>query len=98
MATNIPPHNLRDVIHAVVKLIDNDIEEKETDIDELINIIKGPDFPTGGVILGTAGINEAYRTGRGKIRVRAVTDIEPMDNGKTVLLSPNFRIWSTKPD
>ena len=77
MATNIPPHNLRDVIHAVVKLIDNDIEEKETDIDELINIIKGPDFPTGGVILGTAGINEAYRTGRGKIRVRAVTDIEP---------------------
>lgn len=86
MATNIPPHNLRDVIHAVVKLIDNDIEEKETDIDELINIIKGPDFPTGGVILGTAGINEAYRTGRGKIRVRAVTDIEPMDNGKTVLL------------
>ena len=92
MATNIPPHNLRDVIHAVVKLIDNDIEEKETDIDELINIIKGPDFPTGGVILGTAGINEAYRTGRGKIRVRAVTDIEPMDNGKTVLLSPNFRI------
>ena len=82
MATNIPPHNLRDVIHAVVKLIDNDIEEKETDIDELINIIKGPDFPTGGVILGTAGINEVYRTGRGKIRVRAVTDIEPMDNGK----------------
>ena len=82
MATNIPPHNLRDVIHAVVKLIDNDIEEKETDIDELINIIKGPDFPTGGVILGTAGNNEAYRTGRGKIRVRAVTDIEPMDNGK----------------
>ena len=73
---------VRDVIHAVVKLIDNDIEEKETDIDELINIIKGPDFPTGGVILGTAGINEAYRTGRGKIRVRAVTDIEPMDNGK----------------
>ena len=82
MATNIPPHNLRDVIHAVVKLIDNDIEEKETDIDELINIIKGPDFPTGGVILGTAGINEAYRIGRGKIRVRAVTDIEPMDTEK----------------
>ena len=82
MATNIPPHNLRDVIHAVVRLIDNDIEDKETDIDELIDIIKGPDFPTGGVILGTAGISEAYRTGRGKIRVRAVTDIEPMDNGK----------------
>lgn len=82
MATNIPPHNLRDVIHAVVRLIDNDIEDKETDIDELIDIIKGPDFPTGGIILGTAGINEAYRTGRGKIRVRAVTNIEPMDNGK----------------
>ena len=82
MATNIPPHNLRDVIYAVVKLIDNDIEDKETEIDELIHIIKGPDFPTGGVILGTSGINEAYRTGRGKIRVRAVTDIEPMDNGK----------------
>ena len=82
MATNIPPHNLRDVIHAVVKLIDNDIEEKETDIDDLISIIKGPDLPTGGMILGTAGINEAYRTGRGKIRVRAVTDIEPMQNGK----------------
>lgn len=83
MATNIPPHNLKDVIYAVVKLIDNEIEEKETDIDELIHIIKGPDFPTGGIILGTSGINEAYRTGRGKIRVRAVTDIEPMDNGKS---------------
>ena len=82
MATNIPPHNLRDTIYAVVKLIDNEIEEKETEIDELINIIKGPDFPTGGIILGTQGINEAYRTGRGKIRVRAVTDIEPMQNGK----------------
>ena len=82
MATNIPPHNLRDVIHAVVKLIDNEIEDKETEIDELIDIVKGPDFPTGGIILGTAGINEAYRTGRGKIRVRAVTDIEPMQNGK----------------
>ena len=82
MATNIPPHNLRDVIHAVVKLIDNEIEEKETIIDELIDIVKGPDFPTGGIILGTQGINEAYRTGRGKIRVRAVTNIEPMQNGK----------------
>ena len=82
MATNIPPHNLRDVIHAVVKLIDNEVADKETEIDELIDIVKGPDFPTGGVILGTAGINEAYRTGRGKIRVRAVTDIEPMQNGK----------------
>lgn len=82
MATNIPPHNLREVIHAVVRLIDNEIEDRETEIEELIDIVKGPDFPTGGVILGTAGINEAYRTGRGKIRVRAVTDIEPMDNGK----------------
>ena len=82
MATNIPPHNLRDVIHAVVKLIDNEIEDKVTEIDELIDIVKGPDFPTGGIILGTQGINEAYRTGRGKIRVRAVTDIEPMQNGK----------------
>ena len=82
MATNIPPHNLRDVIHAVVKLIDNEVEDKVTEIDELIDIVKGPDFPTGGIILGTQGINEAYRTGRGKIRVRAVTDIEPMQNGK----------------
>ncbi|MBR3811352.1 MAG: DNA gyrase subunit A [Agathobacter sp.] len=82
MATNIPPHNLRDVIYAVVRIIDNEVEDKETQIDELIDIVKGPDFPTGGIILGTQGINEAYRTGRGKIRVRAVTDIEPMQNGK----------------
>lgn len=83
MATNIPPHNLREVINGVVKIIDNQIlEDRETDIDELLAIVKGPDFPTGGTILGTAGINEAYRTGRGKIRVRAVTDIEPMQNGK----------------
>ncbi len=83
MATNIPPHNLREVIGAVVKIIDNQIQEdRGTDIDELLEIVKGPDFPTGGTILGTAGINEAYRTGRGKIRVRAVTDIEPMQNGK----------------
>ena len=82
MATNIPPHNLREVIHAVVKIIDNEVEERQTEIEELLSIVKGPDFPTGGTILGTAGINEAYRTGRGKIRVRAVTDIEPMQNGK----------------
>ncbi len=82
MATNIPPHNLREVIYAVVKIIENEIEGKETTIDELMEIVKGPDFPTGGIILGTSGINEAYRTGRGKIRVRAVTNIEPMDNGK----------------
>jgi DNA gyrase subunit A len=82
MATNIPPHNLREVIGAVVRLIDNDIEEKETTIEELMGIIKGPDFPTGGVIIGTSGISEAYRTGRGKIKVRAVTNIEPIENGK----------------
>ena len=82
MATNIPPHNLREVIGAVVRIIDNEIEDKETTIDELMEIIKGPDFPTGGMILGTSAISEAYRTGRGKIKVRAVTDIEPMDNGK----------------
>lgn len=83
MATNIPPHNLREVVNAVVKIIDNQVEEKrETDIEELLQIVKGPDFPTGATILGTAGINEAYRTGRGKIRVRAVTNIEPMQNGK----------------
>ena len=86
MATNIPPHNLRDTIYAVVRLIDNQVEDKETTIDELIEIVKGPDFPTGGIILGTQGINEAYRTGRGKIRVRAVTDIEPMENGKNRII------------
>ena len=83
MATNIPPHNLREVIAAVVKIIDNRIlEDRETDIEEILNIIKGPDFPTGGMILGTSGIDQAYRTGRGKVKVRAVTDIEPMANGK----------------
>ncbi len=83
MATNIPPHNLREVIAAVVKMIDNQIlEDRETEIEELLSIVKGPDFPTGGMILGTAGIEQAYRTGRGKIRVRAVTEIEPMQNGK----------------
>ena len=83
MATNIPPHNLREVINAVVKIIDNQVkEDRGTDIEELIEIVKGPDFPTGGMILGTTGINEAYRTGRGKVRVRAVTNIEPMQNGK----------------
>lgn len=83
MATNIPPHNLREVIGAVVKMIDNWVEEdRDTSIEEVLDIVKGPDFPTGGMILGTAGIEEAYRTGRGKIKVRAVTDIEPMQNGK----------------
>ena len=82
MATNIPPHNLREVINAVVQIIDDIKEDKETTIEEIMQIIKGPDFPTGAQILGTRGIEEAYRTGRGKIRVRAVTEIEPMDNGK----------------
>ena len=83
MATNIPPHNLTEVNNAVVKIIDNVVEEdRETTIEELMQIIKGPDFPTGAEILGTRGIEESYRTGRGKIRVRAVSNIEPMENGK----------------
>ena len=87
MATNIPPHNLREVIAAVVKIIDDQIEDREeTRIEEILNIIKGPDFPTGAEILGTRGIEEAYRTGRGKIRVRAVTNIEPMQNGKNRII------------
>ena len=84
MATNIPPHNLREVIGAVVKLIDNRIEEdRDTTLEEILEIVKGPDFPTGATILGKAGIEEAYRTGRGKIRVRAVSDIETLPNGKS---------------
>ena len=87
MATNIPPHNLREVINAVVKIIDNIIEEdRETTIEELLEIVKGPDFPTGATILGTRGIEEAYRTGRGKIRVRAVTNIETLPNGKSRII------------
>ena len=87
MATNIPPHNLREVINAVVKIIDNQIEDKEeTTIEEILEIIKGPDFPTGAEILGTRGIEEAYRTGRGKIRVRAVSNIETMPNGKSRII------------
>ncbi|MCM1160880.1 MAG: DNA gyrase subunit A [Roseburia sp.] len=84
MATNIPPHNLREVINAVVKIIDNKVQEdRDTEIDELLKIVKAPDFPTGGIILGTRGSEEAYRTGRGKVRVRAVTDIETLPNGKS---------------
>ncbi len=87
MATNIPPHNLREIINAVVKIIDNQIADKEdTTVEEILQIVKGPDFPTGGMILGTRGIEEAYRTGRGKIRVRAVTDIETMSNGKSRII------------
>lgn len=83
MATNIPPHNLKEVINGVVKLIDNRVnEDRDTEIEEILDIIKGPDFPTGATILGRRGIEEAYRTGRGKIKVRAVTNIEPMENGK----------------
>ena len=87
MATNIPPHNLREVVNAVVKIIDNIIEEqRETTMEELLEIVKGPDFPTGATILGNRGIEEAYRTGRGKIRVRAVTNIETLPNGKSRII------------
>lgn len=86
MATNIPPHNLKEVVNAVVKLIENKIEGQETTMEEILEVIKGPDFPTGAMILGTRGIEEAYRTGRGKIRVRAVTNIEPMANGKNRII------------
>jgi len=87
MATNVPPHNLREVVKAVVKIIDNRVEEnRETAIEEVLDIIKAPDFPTGGLILGTRGCDEAYRTGRGKIRVRAVTDIETLQNGKSQII------------
>ena len=87
MATNIPPHNLREVISAVVKIIDNRVEEgRDTSIEEILEIVKGPDFPTGAEIMGKAGIEEAYRTGRGKLKVRAVTDIETMPNGKSRII------------
>ncbi len=87
MATNIPPHNLSEIINAVLKMIENSIEEdRDTSIDELLKIVRGPDFPTGATILGTATIEEAYRTGRGKIKVRAVTEIEPMENGKNRII------------
>ena len=87
MATNIPPHNLREVVDAIVKIIDNRVlDDKETEIEEILSIIKAPDFPTGGIILGTRGSEEAYRTGRGKVRVRAVTDIETMANGKSRII------------
>ncbi|MBD5452579.1 MAG: DNA gyrase subunit A [Lachnospiraceae bacterium] len=87
MATNIPPHNLREVIGAVVKIIDNRVnEDRDTEIEEILPIVKGPDFPTGGIILGTRGVEEAYRTGRGKIRVRSVTNIETLPNGKNRII------------
>ena len=87
MATNIPPHNLGETITAVIKLIDNKVDEdRDTQIEEILPIVKGPDFPTGGVIIGTRGIEEAYRTGHGKVIVRGVTNIEPMDNGKNRII------------
>ncbi|MFI3236399.1 MAG: DNA gyrase subunit A [Lachnospiraceae bacterium] len=87
MATNIPPHNLRDIISAVVRMIDNHVDEgRKTEIEELIEIIKAPDFPTGAVIMGARGAEEAYRTGRGKVKVRAVTDIETLANGKSQII------------
>ncbi len=82
MATNIPPHNLREVVKAVDRIIENRIADKETTMEELLSIIQGPDFPTGAQILGRKGIEEAYRTGRGKVKMRAVCEIEPMQNGK----------------
>lgn len=87
MATNIPPHNVKELIDAVVKIIDNIVEEdRETDIEEVMSIVKGPDFPTGAEILGKRGIEEAYRTGRGKIRVRSITNIETLPNGKSQII------------
>jgi len=87
MATNIPPHNLREIVKAVNKIIDNRIEEdRDTSIEEVLDIVKAPDFPTGGLILGTRGCEEAYRTGRGKVKVRAVTDIETLPNGKSQII------------
>jgi len=87
MATNIPPHNLREVISAVAKIIDNRInEDRDTEIEELLDLVKAPDFPTGGIILGTKAVEEAYRTGRGKIKVRAVCNIETLENGKSQII------------
>ena len=86
MATNIPPHNLRETVGAVVRIIDDTIEDKETTIDDVMDIIKGPDFPTGAEIMGLNGINDAYRTGRGKIKVRSVANIETLPNGKSQII------------
>ncbi|MFQ9514191.1 MAG: DNA gyrase subunit A [Eubacterium sp.] len=84
MATNIPPHNLTETINAIVKIIDNKVEEnRDTEIEEVMDIVKGPDFPTGATILGRKDIEQAYRTGRGKIKTRAVSEIETMENGKS---------------
>ncbi len=90
MATNIPPHNLGEITDAVVKIIDDKVADCETTVDDVIQIVKGPDFPTGATILGRKGIEEAYRTGRGKIKMRAVTEIETMDNGKSRIVVTEF--------
>lgn len=87
MATNMPPHNLRETINAAVLMINNKInEDRDTELEELMKIVKGPDFPTGATILGRQGIEDAYRTGRGKIRMRAVCEIETMPNGKSAII------------
>ena len=87
MATNIPPHNVKELIDAVVRIIDNIVEEdRETDIEEIMSIVKGPDFPTGAEILGRRGIEDAYRTGRGKIKVRSIANIETLPNGKSQII------------
>jgi DNA gyrase subunit A len=87
MATSIPPHNLTEVVDAIIKMIDNHIEEnRETDIDELMAIVKGPDFPTGGIIYGKAGISSAYRTGRGRLKLRAKAEIVTTDNGRSEII------------
>ena len=88
MATNIPPHNLREIVAAVNKIIDNKVnEERNTSIEEILQVVKAPDFPTGGLILGTRGCEQAYRTGRGKVLVRAVTNIETLPNGKSQIIA-----------
>lgn len=88
MATNIPPHNLREIVAAVNKIIDNKVnEERNTSIEEILQVVKAPDFPTGGLILGTRGCEQAYRTGRGKVLVRAVTNIETLSNGKSQIIA-----------
>jgi len=85
-ATKIPPHNLREIAAAVQWVLDNPDADEKTTLDALIKIVKGPDFPTGALIAGTAGIEEAYRTGRGAIRMRAVVDVEEDRRGRTCLV------------
>ena len=86
MASNIPPHNLTEVIDAVIKIIDDKIEKKETNIHDILKIIKGPDFPTGGKILGRKGINDYLTTGRGKLKIRSICEIERKENGKQKII------------